>query len=93
MEKEKSKIQVRDRESGQVLFECDVAEFEKAGAFAASMEELGLDIEVHAPTLGETLSSSLGLTSEQIETYKQSLEEEMDSHEGSCCFTDENKVH
>ncbi|WPU64629.1 hypothetical protein [Peredibacter starrii] len=88
MEKEKSKILVRDVQTQQVLFECAITESEKAYQFAAEMEEMGLDIEVVVPTLGETLSNSLGLSREDLEKYKESLEEEMDSHEGSCCFTE-----
>lgn len=88
MEKSKPKILVRDVHTQQVLFECAISESEKAYQFAAEMEEMGLDIEVIAPTLGETLSNSLGLSREDLEKYKESLEEEMDSHEGSCCFED-----
>lgn len=86
MEKEKSKIIVRDIHTQQVLFECSVSESEKAYKFAADMEEMGLDIEVVAPTLSETLSKSLGLSREQMQEYKNSMEEEMEHHEGSCCF-------
>lgn len=95
MEKSKPKILVRDVQTKQVLFECAINESEQAYQFAAEMEEMGLDIEVVSPTLGETLSNSLGLTQEQQQTYKDSLEEEMDSHEGSCCFEEpgERKVH
>jgi tRNA A-37 threonylcarbamoyl transferase component Bud32 len=88
MEKEKSKIVVRDVHTKQVLFECLVDESEKAYQFAAEMEELGLDIEVLSPTLSETLSNSLGLSKEALQQYKKSMEEEMEAHEGSCCFED-----
>jgi hypothetical protein len=91
MAKEKSKILVRDVQTKQVLFEGDLADSERAYQFAAEMEEMGLDIEVVSPTLGETLSSSLGLTREEQAAYKNSLEEEMESHEGSCCFEDSDK--
>lgn len=96
MEKEKSKILVRDVQTQQVLFECGINESEKAWQYAAEMEEMGLDIEVVIPTLGETLSNSLGLSREDLETYKQSLEEEMESHDGgSCCFKspEDEKLH
>lgn len=87
MEKVRSKIKVRDITTQQVLFECDVAESEKAFQFAAEMEEMGLDIEVVAPSLGETLSASLGLSQSEIEAYKQSMEDEIEHHDGgSCCF-------
>lgn len=90
MEKEKPKIRVRDVQTQQVLFECALTESEKAYQFAAEMEEMGLDIEVVAPTLGQTLSTSLGLSREQQQEYQESLEEEMEHHDGSCCFTDED---
>lgn len=86
MEKEKSKIIVRDIHTQQTLFECPVSESERAYKFAADMEEMGLDIEVISPTLTETLSHSLGLSDEQLREYKNSMEEEIASHDGSCCF-------
>lgn len=95
MEKEKSKIIVRDVHTQQVLFECSVEESEKAYQFAAEMEDMGLDIEVVSPTLSETLSTSLGRTKEEFEVYKNSMDEEIDSHEGSCCFeeTPDKNIH
>ncbi len=93
MEKEKPKILVRDVQTQQVLFECTITESEKAWQFAAEMEEMGLDIEVISPTLSETLSNSLGLTPEELQAYKESMEEEMENHAGSCCFTkDDDKT-
>jgi hypothetical protein len=91
MEKEMPKVKVIDQQTEQVLFECSIKDSEKAYKFAAEMEEMGLDVKVISPTLNETLSSSLGLTQEQIQTYNESVEEEMEGHEGSCCFTDEEK--
>lgn len=95
MEKEKSKVQVLDIQSDQVLFECDIQHSEKAYQFAASMEELGLDVKVVSPTLSQTLSSSLGLSAAEKREYEESLEEEMEQHEGSCCFSenDKDKIH
>lgn len=89
MEKETpstSKIRVIDQHTGQTLFECALDQSEKAYQFAAQMEEMGLDIKVVAPTLGDTLSQSLGLNNEEQRAYRDSLEEEIDQHEGSCCF-------
>jgi hypothetical protein len=95
MEKSKPKILVRDVQTQQILFECAITESEKAYQFAAEMEEMGLDLEVISPTMGQTLSDSLGLTQEQQQEYQNSLEAEMESHEGSCCFKDPEykKVH
>lgn len=92
MEKEKSKIVVRDIHTQQVLFECPVTESERAYEFAAEMEEMGLDIEVLAPTLSDTLSASLGLSKDQVQEYKDSMEQEMEDHDGSCCFEDSEKI-
>jgi len=93
MGKEKLKIQVKDTSSGQILFETDLENSEKAYAEAAQMEELGLDVTVHHPSLTDTLSDSLGLSEEAIGTYKESLDAEIQEHEsaelaGSCCFID-----
>ncbi len=95
MEKEKSKVMVRDIQTESILFECEIEDSEKAYQFAAQMEEMGLDIEVIVPTLTETLSTSLGLSTEQRKTYKESLDAEIEDHEGSCCFekSDKNIVH
>jgi hypothetical protein len=90
MEKGKLKIVVRDRQSSQVLYECSLGQAEKAYNYAAEMEKLGLDVEVISPTLSETLSSSLGLSQQQLQEYKQSVEDEMESHDGSCCFEEDN---
>jgi hypothetical protein len=91
MEKSKPKILVKDIQTEQILFECEINESEKAYQFAAEMEEMGLDIKVFSPTLSETLSDSLGLTHEQLEEYKDSMEHEIESHDGSCCFKDQDK--
>ena len=84
------KIRVVDLQSGQTLFECTLQESEKAYQFAAQMEEIGLDLKVIVPTLSASLSSSLGLSRDEQLAYEDSLEEEMEEHEGSCCFTDKD---
>ena len=88
MEKEKLKIKVIDVGTGQTLFECQLTEAEKALNFAAQMEEIGVDVEIQSPTLSETLTDSLGFSEEKSQKYKESLDEEMEQHEGSCCFED-----
>ncbi len=95
MEKEISKIRVVDTETRQVLFECSLEESEKAYQFAAGMEEMGLSVEVMHPTISETLTDSLGLSNEDRRIYEESLEEEIEHHDGSCCFEDpaDKKIH
>ena len=88
------KIRVIDVQTGQCLFECSMVESDKAYHFAAEMEKIGLDIKVQAPTLSQTLSSSLGLSQEAQAAYEESLEEEIEQHESSCCLenSDPNKT-
>ncbi len=93
MEKGTPKIQVQDIQSHQVLFECALEDSEKAYQFAAEMEEAGLDIQVLNPTLAETISTSLGLSNQEKAEYFESMDEELEQHEGSCCFGDQSKKH
>lgn len=88
MKKEMTKIQVVETEDHQVLFECAVHESEKAYSFAAEMDNMGISVKVISPTLSQTLSDSLGLSREELARYEASMEEEMEHHEGSCCFKD-----
>lgn len=91
MEKEKLKIQVLDVQTDQILFECSIGDSEKAYEYAAQMEEMGLDVKVQSPTLSQTLTSSLGLSREEIAEYERSMEEEIEHHDGSCCFEKSDK--
>ena len=91
MEKEIPKIRVVETETRQVLFECAIDDSEKAYQFAASMEEMGLSIEVLHPTLSDTLTQSLGLSNEDRQKYEASMIEEIEEHDGGCCFKDADK--
>jgi hypothetical protein len=93
MEKEKSKIRVKDVQTDQILFECDMNESEKAHHFAGEMDEMGLSVKVVIPTLTEGLSNALGLSKEAEAAYQKSLEEEIQHHEGSCCFEENQTNH
>lgn len=95
MEKEIPKIRVVDTETRQVLFECQLDEADKAYQYAAGLEEIGLSVDVINPTLSETLTDSLGLSNDDRRKYEASVEEEIEHHDGSCCFEDatEKKVH
>lgn len=91
-------IRVIDIGTDQVLKEVPLEEAEKAYAFIAEMEEMGLDLKIENPTLADTLSQSLGLGPKEIADYKESMEQELDDHDGisnSCCFEDssDKKVH
>lgn len=89
-------IRVIDVGTNQVLMEVPLEEAEKAYAFIAEMEEMGLDLKIENPTLADTLSQSLGLTPQQVAEYKESMDHEIEDHDGSCCFKDEEtekKIH
>lgn len=91
MSKSYPQTQVIDAQTGQILFQCSVEDSAKAYSFAAEMEALGLDIKVINPTLSDTLSASLGLSQQAVREYQQSMQDELEQHDGSCCF--ENDTH
>ena len=76
-------VRVIDSISGTSLFETSIEKIADAYAFATQMEEAGLDIEVQAPGLTETLISSLGANEADIAHYKQTLEDEINDHDDS----------
>lgn len=76
-----NQVRVIDSISGTVLFETSIEKMADAYAFATQMEEAGLDIEIKAPGLAETLIKSLGADEEEINQYKQSLQDEIDEHD------------
>ena len=76
-------VRVIDSLSGTSLFETTIEKIEDAYAFATQMEEAGLDIEVVAPGLAETLIKSLGASEHEIKEYKQSMDDELNDHDES----------
>ena len=78
-----NQVRVIDLISGTTLFETSMEKIADAYSFAASMEEVGLDIEIIAPGLAETLIQSLGAGDKEISEYKQSLQDEIDEHDDS----------
>lgn len=88
MTQNNSRAKVIDVYTGQVLASFPVQEESKAFAYAAEMEEMGLDVRVETPTLSQTLGESLGLSVEKKHLYEESIAHELDSHDGSCCFTE-----
>ncbi|MBY0414459.1 MAG: hypothetical protein K2Q18_09850 [Bdellovibrionales bacterium] len=78
-----NQVRVIDSISNTVLFETSMEKIADAYAFAAQMEEAGLDIEVKAPSLAETLIRSLGASDEEVSTFNQSMDDELDDHDDS----------
>jgi hypothetical protein len=73
-------VKVIDNISQTVLFECDITEIDRAYAHATKYEEMGLDINVVAPSLPETLATSLGQSPEQIAKLTKEMDEEIEDH-------------
>lgn len=76
-------VKVKDLLSGTVLFTTTIEKIEEAYAFAAQMEEAGLDLEIDAPGLSETLIKSLGASESEIAEYRESMDNEIDDHDFS----------
>ncbi len=76
-----NQVQVIDNLSGSILFKTSIEKISEAYAFAAQMEEAGLDIKIIAPGVAETLIQSLGASDQEMAAYKQTLDEEIESHE------------
>ncbi len=81
------KIRVIELQTGNTLLESQLSESDYAYQFAGEMERIGIDVKVEMPTLSETLSLSLGLSVEQTQAFEESLAEEIEQHEDSCCFS------
>jgi hypothetical protein len=99
------KVQVISIDSKEVLYSCEVAEEEKAYAYASQMEEIGIDVKIISPNVTDTLSDALGLSVENQEKFQESIFEEIHDHAGqeeeddSCCVKyvstelDKSKLH
>ncbi len=78
-----NQVKVIDVLSGTTLFETSIERIEDAYSYATQMEDAGLDIQVIAPGLAETLIKSLGASDQEISEYKQTLDDEIADHEDS----------
>lgn len=83
------KVQVKDIQSDEVLYECSIEELESAYKRAGELEEMGLDVKVIAPSITQTLTNTLGLNHDEEEEYQNSVVAEMEDHDGSCCASPE----
>lgn len=77
------RVRVIDTLSQVVLFETSMEKIADAYAYATQMEEMGLDIKVVAPGLAETLIRSLGADDEEVSTFNQSMDDEINDHDDS----------
>jgi hypothetical protein len=83
-------VKVIELNSKDKIFECSLEEIEKAYEFAKEMEAIGLDVKIEAPGLPESLANELGVSKEDLQKLKESIDFEIDEHEDemeqSCCF-------
>lgn len=87
-----SEVKVIDKISGETLFSCPIEEMEKAYAAASEMEEMGLEVQIKAPHIHQTLANSLGASEQQHQEYEQSMQEELEDHDSSCCVSSESSA-
>lgn len=73
-------VKLIDNLSGQTLFTCPIEDIETAYKRAEEYEEMGLDVELKAPSIPETLIRSLGATSESVEELNKMIDDEIASH-------------
>ena len=77
-----------EKNSGMVLFECEPSQVDLAYEKAADFEQMGLDVKIEQPTVNQTLADSLGVEGAPLDAYEESLAHELEDHDGSCCFND-----
>lgn len=75
-----NQVLVIDALSRTTLYETSIEKIADAYAFAAQMEEHGLELEIITPGLAETLIRALGANEEELKTYRNSLNQEIDEH-------------
>ena len=75
-----STVKLIDKSTNTVLFTCSIEEIEAAYKQAESYEQMGLDIDLIAPSAPETLIRSLGANGQDIDTLKDVLNDEIKSH-------------
>lgn len=73
-------VKIIDKMTDSVLFECSIEDIDKAYKKAQEYEEMGLDIELKAPSMPETLIRCLGATDENIDSLNIMIDEEIESH-------------
>ena len=73
-------VKVIDQVSKSILFETTIENMAAAYTFAEQMESAGLDIEILSPGLAETLIRSLGANENDIKSFTDSMNAEIDDH-------------
>ncbi|MCK6593702.1 MAG: hypothetical protein L6Q33_00725 [Bacteriovoracaceae bacterium] len=80
-----NRVKVIEVMSETTLFECPIEDIEIAYQKAREYEEMGIDVEIKAPGIAETLVRSLGANTEEIAEYQKSMNDEIEAHEDLGC--------
>ncbi len=83
MMKTNLKVKVIDIHTKECLFECSVEDTEKAFVYAASLEEMGLAVEVITPNIADTFSFLVNRKGGDSDNG----EEDEECKDGSCAST------
>jgi hypothetical protein len=85
-----STIKIIEVQSGETLFECSIEDSEKAYRQATHYDGLGLEVKVVIPSTTRTLFDALKKDPVNWDRVEDELNEEIDSHDDSCCnkYTD-----
>jgi hypothetical protein len=81
---DKKNILVQDSQ-GTTLGSFNFENRDQAFELACQLEEMGIDAKIVEPSLPETLISSLGASTEDKETLKKEIEDEIEDHGEDCC--------
>ena len=74
-------VQILDKETENILFECPIESIEQAYEQARNFEQMGLDVQIKTPSITQTLAHSLGKTGPELDKYNESVQHEMDDHD------------
>ena len=74
-------VQIIDKNTQNVIFECPVESIDQAYKQALSFEKMGLEVEIISPSITDTLAHSLGKSGRELEEYHKSVAHEMDDHD------------
>lgn len=85
MSAKQNQVKIKEVHSKEILWQGSMDELAYAYEYAAKLEEMGLDVELDAPTVTQSLVENLGLNADEKEEYEQSVFDEIHDHDGSCC--------
>ncbi len=76
-------IRVVEIHSGETLGQFEADNWDGAHKLACEMEAMGIDIKIEAPSLPESLATSLGASESELEELRHEMDDEVDSHNNS----------